>query len=148
MSNMADTSLAAFKRAHVTAGQQRVIDFMRARPTLKPTRQDIADLSGMKLQSVTPRVLELLQDFDPPWLRELPAVDGKHRLELVEHDAPREVPKKPEPVWVKPVFEHYRISMSVDEAQRYLAMPESRVCPATLAEARAVAQRGRHYVPL
>lgn len=85
MSNMADTSLLARRHVNITLGQQQIIDFMRARPKLRPTRQDIADLTRMKLQTVCARVNELLYDFDPPILRQLPAVDGKHPLELVEH---------------------------------------------------------------
>lgn len=43
-------------------------------------------MSGMKLQTVCARVNELIYDFgDEPWIRELPAVDGKHPLELIEY---------------------------------------------------------------
>lgn len=151
MSNMADTSLAAFKRANVTAGQQRIIDFLRARPKLRPTRQEIADISGMKLQSVCGRVNELIYDFgDTPWIRELPARDGAHPLELIEVEfCAQEVKKKPSPVWVKPVFEHHRMSMPLANAKAIAGHPRRELIPAALlAEADAVVMRGAHWVAL
>ena len=173
MSNMADTSLAAFKRANVTRGQQKIIEFLRARPRLRPTRQEIADLSGWKLQSVCGRVNELIYDFgDTPWIRELPVRDGAHPLELIEHEpVGRNVggevnalpshegraasaalptgPKKPAPVWVTPVLEHHRMSMTVDQAKSISGHQQRALIPAELvAEADAVLKRGRHWVAL
>jgi len=170
---MSDTSLAAFKRANVTAGQRRIIECLRNRPRLRPTRQELADLLGMKLQTVTPRVNELIHDFDPPWIRELPVRDGAHPLELVEHDyTPREArtdtgpyavephgeesgasPRNPEakrvPVWVTPVFEHHRMSMTVEQAKRLLAHPRAADAGKQFFEAQLVASTGRrHWVDL
>lgn len=75
-----DTSLDAYRRTDITAGQQRVLDAFSAGETM--TRDDIAARTGMKLSSVCGRVHELLHDFSPPKLEELPARNGKHPLRL------------------------------------------------------------------
>lgn len=75
-----DTSLAAYDQVNITAGQRRVLEAFGKGDKL--TRDDIAARTGMKLQTVCGRVHELLHDFTPAKLVELPAVNGKHPLTL------------------------------------------------------------------
>lgn len=78
-----DTSLAAYDRVDLSDGQRKVLQAFELGPgLLELTRQDIADRTGMKLQTVCGRVNELLHDFTPPKLEELPARHGKHPLRL------------------------------------------------------------------
>lgn len=78
--NLADTSREAFAKVDLTAGQQHVLDWFHVQPTgLSATRQQIADGTGMLLQTVCGRVHELL---DAGEIEELPAVDGAHPLRL------------------------------------------------------------------
>lgn len=78
-----DTSLAAYRSLDLNVGHRKVLAAFEHGPgTLELTRQDIADRTGMKLQTVCGRVNELLHEFSPPKLEELPARNGKHPLRL------------------------------------------------------------------
>ena len=78
-----DTSLEAFKRLDLTAGQRRVLNWLAEQPAGATfTRQEIADQSRIPIQSVCGRVHELLHDFQDPPLEELPARDGAHPVRL------------------------------------------------------------------
>jgi len=160
LSGYSAASRAAFARVNISAGQARILDFLRARPRLRPTREEIATLTGMKLSTICGRVNELLYDFDPPLLRELPVRDGAHPLELIEH-APRSshcagnlggefhspdpllpatsghkevaAPGARSPRYVHPYLPH-RMSVTLDEARR-----------STGEEAAAVVKLGRQF---
>lgn len=107
-----DTSLAAFDRINLTAGQQRVLTWCRSHAAESWTRQDIADGSGMKLQTVCGRVHELLESG---LLAELPAVNGKHPLRLLDVDTGSEA-------WRHACEVRHVVGLRSDEARaEYLA---------------------------
>lgn len=164
MSGYSDVSRQAFKRVNVTAGQEKIVAFLRARPNLKPTRGEISDLTRIPINVVTARVFELINDFDPPMLRELPIRDGARPLELIEN-APRsthcdgsmadEFPQTgglpassmviashaARPIGVRPYIPG-RWSMSIEAAKQIVKDPAN----AFIEEARKVIQTGAHWV--
>lgn len=78
MSNMADTSIAALAHVDRTAGQRRVLAVFEKWTNI--TRHEIAEKSGLPLQSVCGRVNELLKSgalFELEQTR-----DGRHLLKL------------------------------------------------------------------
>jgi hypothetical protein len=56
-----DTSRAAFHGAAITAGQKRVLDFLDKHPRVDWSRSELATMSGIPINVVCPRVLELIQ---------------------------------------------------------------------------------------
>lgn len=58
--NIRDTSLMAYQTARITEGQRKVLDFMLKHPRVDFTRNELAQLSGLPIQSVCGRVNELI----------------------------------------------------------------------------------------
>lgn len=58
--NVRDTSLQAYDSLKINRGQQRVIDFMTKYPGRDWTRNELATMSGIPIQSVCGRVNELV----------------------------------------------------------------------------------------
>ena len=60
--NVRDTSLAAYDGVNITASQRKVIDFLERHPMRADwTRGEIATMSGLPINVVCPRVLELIE---------------------------------------------------------------------------------------
>lgn len=56
-----DTSIEAYRRAAITPGQAKVLAFLQRHPTAADfTRGEISALSGIPINVVCPRVLELV----------------------------------------------------------------------------------------
>lgn len=174
MTNLADTSRAAFRAVDVTAGQARVLAVFAKWTNI--TRHEIADKSGLPLQSVCGRVNELLKSGA---LIELDATrEGRHLLQLNEkrggisvgteagssvcqpdrappHAAPSEThADTPPPVsradaapnWVS-YYVPGRWSMGEDAARSILNHAQIKLIPDwCVNEARKVMQEGRHWV--
>lgn len=163
MSNLADTSRAALERVDRTAGQNRVLAVFEKWTNI--TRHEIAAKSGLPLQSVCGRVNELLKAGA---LTELDATrDGRHLLKINERrvdsacqaSAPSPTVQgadcendgaNPSPLTlhaVKPVFEHHRMSMTQEQAERLLAHPKANTCD-QYKEAMRVKTSGMYYVEI
>lgn len=133
MSNMADTSLDAFRALDVTHAQKRILAAFS--PGLAITRQELVTLTGMPINSVSGRCTELLE---AGVLESLPTVEGRHPLRLTNaagHPKPtiaaqtgrsRDIPAAPQshdvgapaaPIGVIPTL-FSRDSLSVADAKR------------------------------
>ncbi len=175
MSNLADTSLAAFRELDVTAGQQRNLSAFR--PGLQITRQELVKLTGMPINAVSGRCTELLQSGI---LESMPAVGKRHplrlknsgttsargaqqpsKLKIAEFDSPGPL-QKFEPMTQEILFardgkleyvalvQPYipgRMSQTVEQARAILSHPLVKEIPAdVVAESRRVMAEGVHWV--
>lgn len=59
--NVRDTSIAAYDSVDLSRGQRRVVEFLMKYPERDWTRNELATKSGIPINCVTPRVLELIR---------------------------------------------------------------------------------------
>lgn len=170
MTNLSDTSLAAFRQVDLTGGQRRVLALFHAKPWgFAATRQEIADQTNMLLQSACGRVHELLE---AGILEELPARNGAHPVRLTQANTTRGLPAKTAHAGgrnARPVAVHEagtegrrgdskvekivavkpylgRLSETVENARAILSHPRVELIAADLvAECREVLRRGERF---